>query len=267
MTWRATLGVLTAFLAVAAVRGGAPALAFTVDLRPEAVVAGNQVRLGEVAVVESGEASRDGLDARQVVLGQAPQPGEVRIFARRQVELRLWQAGFRPDEVQVIGSETVAVRRPGRPVGREEAEALYRHRLAALLGVAEEKVTVSLVNWVEPVVPEGRLELALLGDVAQVARAAATGVLLGPVDLLVDGEPATTLRPRALVAVKVPAVVARQSLQRGSVIRPGQVELAEYELARLPDGALRTLAEAEGARAVRSVPAGAPLRRSDVAAP
>lgn len=267
MTWRAAApGVLTAFVLMAFL-GGTPVWALTVDLQPEAVAGGAQVRLGEVAVIEGGAVSRDGLDARQVVLGQAPQPGEVRTFARRQVELRLWQAGFRPDEVQVTGSESVAVRRPGRPVGRTEAEALYRRRLAALLGVAEEKVTVSLVNWVEPVVPEGRLELTLLGDVAQVARSAATGVLLGPVDLLVDGEPAATLRPRALVTIKVPAVVARESLARGSVIQPGQVEAIEYELTRLPDGALRTLAEAEGAQVLRSLPAGTPLRRSDVAAP
>jgi flagella basal body P-ring formation protein FlgA len=248
--------------------GGSPALALTMELQPEAMVAGSQVRLGEVALI-TGEPAEESLigAVAAAVLGQAPRPGQVRVFTQGQVAVRLRQAGLHPEQVGLTGSESVTVRRPGRTLGQEEAEGLYRGEVARLLGVAEDRVTISLVNWVEPVVPEGELRLRILGEVAQVARAAATGTLTGPVAVAVNGEPQATLRPRAVVAVKVPAVVAREGLARGSVIRPGQVEVTEIDLSRLPEGALRQLAEAEGRQATRLVPVGVPLSGRDVMAP
>ncbi|MDI6869787.1 MAG: flagellar basal body P-ring formation chaperone FlgA [Bacillota bacterium] len=254
----AAAGALMALLA------WAPAFALTVDLPAEAVVAGVQVRLGDIAQ-SRGEAVAEEVAA--VVLGQAPRPGQVRVFTRQQITTRLRQAGFDPEKVVLTGSEGVAVKRPGRLLCREEAERLYREEIARLLGVEAGRVALTLVNWVDPVVPEGDLRLCVLGEVGQIARAAATGTLIGPVDLVVDGEPHATLRPRALVAVKVPAVVAREGLARGSVIQPGQVGVVEIELTRLPDGALRTEEQAVGRQTVRSIPAGAPLRRSDVMVP
>ncbi len=258
----AAIGLAAALLACA------PALALTVELKAEAVVPGSQVRLGEVAQISGDPSEKSQVEtAAAAILGQAPRPGQVRVFTRAQVTARLRLAGLDPEKVGFGGSESVAVRRPGRLLSREEAEGLYRGEIARLLGVEEDRVTLTLVNWTEPVVPEGELRLGVLGDVAQVARAAATGTLTGPVDLRVNGEPQATLRPRAVVTVRVPAVVAREGLVRGSVIKPGQVGVVEVELSRLPDGALRLLEQAEGKQAVRSVPAGTPLCRRDVTAP
>lgn len=246
----------------------APASALSLDLRPAAIATGAQVKLQEVVSFDLG-AGEEGQAAElgAVVIGQAPLPGRTRVFSREQILARLRQAGYTPERAAVAGSASVTVQRPGRPVSREEAEELYRAELARVLGVDPGRVVVTLVNWTPPVVAEGRLRLSLLGDVAQVTRAAATGTLTGPVDLSVDGEPQATLRPRAVVTVKVPALVAREALSRGSIVGADQVELVEYELSRLPDGALRDPQQAAGRQAVRTVPAGTPLRRSDLIAP
>lgn len=245
-----------------------PAFALSLDLRAAAVAAGAQVVLGEVAVVRAaaGEEERAAV-LGAVTLGQAPLPGRSRVFTRQQITARLRQAGFAPEQVAVTGSETVTVRRPGRQVPREEAERLYRDELARLIGVDAGRVTLSLVNWTEPVVAEGELRLVVSGELAQVTRAVATGTLTGPVDLLVDGEPQVTLRPRATVEVRVPAVVARGGLNRGTIVGPEQVSVVEYDLSRLPDGALRDPAQAWGRQAVRAIPAGTPLRQSDLVRP
>ncbi|MGE5554156.1 MAG: flagellar basal body P-ring formation chaperone FlgA [Betaproteobacteria bacterium] len=258
----AAVGLLVALLTCA------PALALTVELGTEARVAGTQIRLGDVARIVGDQSEQAQVATLTgLVLGQAPRPGQVRTLTRGQVVVRLRQAGLDPEEVEFTGSESVAVRQPGRLLGREEAEGLYRREIARLLAVEEDRVALSLVNWTEPVVPEGELGFRVRGGVAQVARAVATGTLTGPVDLTVNGEAQATLRPRAVISVRVPAVVTREGLARGSVIRPGQVDVVEVELARLPDGALRTLEEAEGKQVARSVPTGTPLSRTDVMVP
>lgn len=261
-------GLWVAGAALAALAWAAPASAWTLELARQAVTTGLQVKLGEVARL-SGEPDEAGKvrAAGAVALGQAPRPGQVRVFTRQQIALRLRQAGLAPEAVAFAGSGSVAVRRPGRPVGREEAERLYRDEVARLLGVASERVALSLVNWVEPVVAEGEVSLSVLGEVAQTARAVKTGTLTGPVDLRVNGEPEVTLRPRAVVTVRVPAVVTREGIARGSVVQPGQVEVVECELSRLPEGALREVAQADGRQAVRALPAGTPLQQSDLMVP
>lgn len=245
-----------------------PGAALGLEFSGAALVPGEAVTLGEVARITATEAEQDQVARLQeVVLGQAPRPGQARVFTRPQIAIRLRTAGFDPRDVDFAGSEQVTVRRPGRALGKAEAEGLYQQEIARVLGIPADKIRLTLVNWVEPVLPEGQARLALRSEAELVARAAATGTLTGQVDLFVDGEPRATLRPRALVAVSVPAVVAREGLAKGDLVLSGQIEEVEIELSRLPDGALRSAAEAVGQQAVRPVAPGAPLKRSDLTAP
>lgn len=263
---RAGAAMLLAAFAVAL--AALPAAALGLEFSGSAVVPGEAVRLGEVAQISASAGEQDRAAALQaVVLGQAPRPGQTRVFTRAQIALRLKAAGFAPAQLTLSGSEQVTVRRPGRPLGKEEAESLYGQEIARTLGVPAEKVKVTLVNWTDPVLPEGQVRLAVRAEADAIARAAATGTLTGQVDVFVDGQPQVALRPRALVTVSVTAVVAREGLAKGSLVLPGQIEEVEFDLSRLPEGALRSAGQAVGQQVLRPVAPGAPLKRADLTAP
>jgi flagella basal body P-ring formation protein FlgA len=187
----------------------------------------------------------------QVALGRAPRPGSERVLSGAWVLQRARQVGA---EGLLHVPEDVVLVRGGREIAREDVEEAVARALAGRLGAGEElRVTsVSLPRPVtegavalQPVVPEGALP-----SPATVW-----------VDVLVGGERAARAWARIEIFRSRPVLVLAREVRRGDVL---SLEDVAVQSGSPGPGALADPLEAVGRRAVRRLPAGAPLFARDL---
>jgi flagella basal body P-ring formation protein FlgA len=180
-----------------------PAAAQFAAPRAEAVVEGPEVRLSHL--FHGVPATRD------PVLGPAPPPGSRIVIEAAQLAVIARQAGlmWRPS-----GTERVVLERPGRALGRAEAEAALRAALLPLGLDAQAELDLSGVSL--PAVPPAAA-LRLL--VEQPAFDPASGRFAATLVVLAEGAPAERLRIAGRAVASLPVVVAARRIPAGQAIR------------------------------------------------
>jgi flagella basal body P-ring formation protein FlgA len=175
----------------------------------------------------------------ETMLAAAPLPGRRMVLEVGNLAnlARQYGVNWRP----MSGNERAVVERPGRPVPREDIEALLRDELARL-GVAPE-MELELPGLIPPMVPANTLfELALEGLSLEPRglRFAAT--------LLVMAEDISAQRMR-LAGRAVPTlevVVATRRLALGDVLGPGDTRLVRLRAERVRPGQAQRLDQVLG---------------------
>jgi len=241
-----------------AVLSAPPSPAATVTLRPEAQVRSAEVLLGDVASIQTGDAS---LAARlkSVRLGSAPWPGYSASFSAGNVLLMLKAAGLNTAQIALAGSPSVRVSRPARTVpGQELAEAARAAVQAAWDGA--ERIECEVLRVPEPVkVSEGAVEIVPTPGLRPRA-----GVVPVTLDILVDGKRERQASVTLRVKVFSPAVTLTKAVARGQVLEAADLTLEERDLAGGAASVITDIGAAVGQRTVRPLPAGAVLRQSDL---
>ncbi|MEW6489401.1 MAG: flagellar basal body P-ring formation chaperone FlgA [Thermodesulfobacteriota bacterium] len=187
----------------------------------------------------------------QVALGRAPRPGSERVLSGAWVLQRARQVGA---EGLLLVPEDVVLVRGGRDIAREDVEEAVERALAGRLGPGEE-LRVTSVSLPRPVT-EGILELQ-----AVVPEGALSSPATVWVDVLVDGERAARAWARVEMFRSSPVLVLAREVRRGDVLSPEDVAVQSGSPG---PGALADPLEAVGRRAVRRLPAGAPLAARDL---
>ncbi|MCQ4162274.1 flagellar basal body P-ring formation chaperone FlgA [Roseomonas sp. GC11] len=218
--------------------------------RPQAVVEGGTVTLGDLFDNAGREAAR--------VLGPAPPPGRRFVVEAPQLAIIARDNGlpWRPQ----AGDERVVVERPGRPLAREEVEAVLRAELI-LLG-ADPSLDLELMGFQPPLVPAGpEPRLALEGTEYDGAtrRFAATLVVLA------DGMATLRLRLAGRSVAMREVVVATRTLRAGEVLSPRDIRADRLPAERVRPGMAERLETALGRRLERPLSAGQPVPLADLA--
>lgn len=210
----AAAGVAAAGEAETAVPEGRLAL---VRLRPEATVAGGEIRLGEIADVAAVD---PGLKERleELVVGTAALPGSARSLSAGAITLRLRQAR--------LPVERIALEPPGGEV----------HVITSAQQIGKERLVEAIEAWYRSALkvgPEARLHL----DVQVSEQMAPEGsVELRPVqgeprwgksvivfDLVVDGKPVRRVSATVEAAVEQEVWVAARDMLRLEIVGPDDV--------------------------------------------
>mgnify|MGYP005841105581 CR=1 FL=1 len=187
----------------------------------------------------------------QVALGRAPRPGSERVVSGAWVLQRARQVGA---EGLLLVPEEVVLVRGGRDISREEVEGAVEQALAGRLGPREEFRVTSVC--LPPAVFDGTV-----GFQAVVPEGALSSPTTVWVDVLVNGERAARAWARVEIFRSRPVLVLTREVRRGDVLSPEDVTV---QSGREGPGALADPREAVGRRAVRRLPAGAPLAARDL---
>ena len=253
---RSALLTIASLLALAGGAMGAP----PVELRAEARVPGRELRLGDVARVESrGLAS--------LVLGPAPAPGRVQRLERSELALRLRALGAR---VELRGAAQVDVRAETVRLAGAVLERRARAALDAELrrrgqrADVEPRLTRALPE--EVVVAVGRRSSALRAALPpNFAAQLGQGQVTILIEVVLDGDVGQRFSLRYELRRYVEALVLTRDLPSGAPLDPAQ--LTTRRLERVAGAEPLGLAEAEGQQAARDLPAGTVLRRADLVQP
>ncbi|HLK11908.1 MAG TPA: flagellar basal body P-ring formation chaperone FlgA [Candidatus Binatia bacterium] len=245
-------GLLALLASVAAAAGRLTVL-------PEATVAGEEIRLRDVAALD-GDAEALG----DVPLGPAPRAGEVRSFDGALLLAKLRHAGLDPQAVTYDIPVVFRVRRAAQEVPEAAVRAAIEAFVAERLGAGATDTVLRTVEFPGPIrIPVGRFT-------TRVSAPAGTE-LLGRVRLelefVMDDHPAGAVWVTADLARYGPVVLVRRSLARGEVITADDVEVDRRDLSQAPRDAFTAAGDALGLVVRTPLLPYAPLRREQVVTP
>jgi flagella basal body P-ring formation protein FlgA len=193
-------------------------------------------------------------------VGAAPAPGRRMLLdaANLAAIARRHGLNWRP----LSGEERSIVERPGRPVPREEIEALLRLELARL--GADPDFDLDLPGFAPPLVPiTAPPELALEAPHYEAAtrRFAATLVVAA------EGMATQRLRIAGRAAPTVPVVLAARRMAVGEVVRPRDIEERRQRAERVRPGMAQRAEDVVGRQLRRPIGTDMPFMTVDLVAP
>ncbi len=226
-----------------------------VTVQRSAVVAGPSIKLGDLALLEGNAAALADVD-----LGPAPEANAPRRLEGAVILRRLQEAGMDASATRYVIPATVRVERSAQEVSVEEIRN-------AVLNVASDALppgeTIRDLEVAGPVrIPTGPYE----------ARVSTTsngrpGRRRFEVQLVHEGDVLATVPVTAKTDAHGPVVVTKQSMPRGAVVGPDDVQVEQRNQKDVPENALTTTAQAIGMETKVALAAAAPLPRTALAAP
>jgi flagella basal body P-ring formation protein FlgA len=241
----------------------APETSLAVNLRPESTVRGPEIRLGEIAEVQGGDA--DMVERlRAVEVGRAPLPGLSRTLDPAYLKARLRLAGVDPASLVLDLPRSVSITTASQQVtGIALLTAVRDHLLATRpdeagrLSIQPAGATPGAVT-----VPAGQLELM----VRTRPGAELLGATSATVEAWVDGTMVRSISVPVRVSQQAEVLVAARAIGRAAVIGPEEVRVERRELTTGQEP-LRDLGALLGRQAVRNIVAGEPILASLVEQP
>jgi flagella basal body P-ring formation protein FlgA len=236
---------------------GVAAAPIVVSLRPDSTVRGPEIRLGEIADVQGGDAAAiERLRAVQVA--KAPLPGLTRSLDASYLKARLRMAQVDMAGLVLDFPPTVSVTTVGQQISAADLiSAVREHILAAR---PEDALRLSVQPSATPpplLVPAGRLELRVRSK----AAAELMGTVSATVEAWVDGVMARTVSVPVRVGLVAEVLVAARPIARAQTIGLDDVRIERRELAAGQES-LREPGAALGRRAVRNIALGEPVLAS-----
>jgi flagella basal body P-ring formation protein FlgA len=259
------LCVLVAAAAPAAATGargerstGVSAPPIVVSLRPETTVGGPEIRLGEIADFQGGDAAAVER-LRSIQVARAPLPGLTRSLDAAYLTLRLRMAQVDLAALVLDMPPTISVTTASQRVAGADLVAAVREHLLIARPDDASRLSVQPAGAEPPslAVPAGQLELKVRSRPA----AELIGTVSATVEVWVDGAMARVVSVPVRVAMATEVLVAARPIARAQTIGLDDLRVERRELVAGQEP-LREPAAAQGRRAVRSIAAGEPILAS-----
>lgn len=234
----------------------------TVIVRPQAVVRGPVITLGEIAEVSAESPEHSDLVAalKGARLADAPAPMTTTTLLAANILQSIEGLGVSPDTIGYSVPNTVTVERAGRIVSQEEVLNAVRKEVTSDLTL---DLQVREVVWPNSqVIPEG----PSLVRVERLGQPQGGKIPLR-VEVLVGQLPAARFLATAMVDDWREIPVLRRSLERGMLISPGDVQLVRLNLHKQPEDVAENLDLVLGRRVLHRLQAGESIRKRQIEIP
>lgn len=223
----------------------------TLHLRPQATVGGSDVLIGDIAILEGGDAkTRNRID--KLDIADPPRAGQSLHIPRAQVVYRLQLAGIEESLCQVRGARSVSVSTQMFDVPEKDVVEAARHALLEKLGPNQDDFDVHLSQPLRgPIRLSGSRDSLQLAARVRTARSLIGRVQVS-VTILSSGKQQLELPVNFDVQLFQSVAVAKQRIERGQPLTKESV----YFERRPADGAADPLIESTslaGAKAKRTI--------------
>lgn len=246
---------LTAMIALSG-RAGAD----TVTLRPESLVKGPEIVLGDVADIEGANA----VALSAVPLGPAAQPGTIKRLSTAILASRVKTAGIDLNGISFGGAQMVNVTTLSNELPRTALVESLRDFILANMPWKNDEAEVDVPQPLEDVVlPDGAL--AITWHANPEYRYIGAGGFRG--EIAVDGKTQRTVMLRANINAYADVLVAKNEITRGKPARPEDFETRRELLNNLSRESVREPMAVAGKIARKTLFAGQTVKTSDFEAP
>ena len=229
---------------------------FFIEGHEKAVVAEDKIYLGQICTVtgKNGEGVRS---LEKILLGKAPQPGNVRRIDVDYIRLRLKQADLDLSKITLRVPHNIEVARATVTVSRKEIKKAVYDYIRANIPWDKDRVRINSVQVDSDVVlPKGNVSYRI----EPLRNTDFRGKVPLPIHFSVNGLFQKRILAMADISVLAEVVVLRKSVSRYHRITDHDIELREKDLSGTRSNVITDPEEVLGQRAKRSIAAGTILR-------
>src|SRR5262245_3740996 len=210
-----------------------------IRVAPEVMVAGDTLRLADIASLEGEAAAR----FSGVGLGPAPAAGETRTLQGAAILAALERVEGGLGGVVYTIPVRVRVRRAAQEVGEDAVRDVVERFLRETLGPGAGDGVLRSISIAGPVLlPAGPYRARVIAP----PGAPLLGRVRLQVEFSVEDRPVRTVWVTADIGLYAPVVVVRRPIARGETIAPADLSVERRDLSQLPRGIVSDLAEAAG---------------------
>ncbi len=234
----------------------------TLYVSSQAVVSGQQIKLGDLSVIKQTDKSQSQLveKLKQVVLAESPAPRASATLLGTNILRSIEDAGFSKSDIGYSIPRAVTVTRDGRVVTKTQVLSRLKEQLRAQ-GSGE--VRVQDLRWPHDyIVPTGDLNIS----VEQLGKPSG-GRLPVRVALTVDSEVSARFLTHAMVDHWGDVPVIGRNLERGMLIAPEDIKIVRVNLNSQPTGVVEEFEDLIGRRVTSRIQAGEPVRANQIDIP
>lgn len=238
----------------------AHATPLTITVRPQALVEGPEITIGDVAEVR-GKTAHIVDKVRSIVIGQSPAAGEERNVPGGYVVTRLKQHGYYDDDVQIEVPDKIRITRAFQRLEAREIEAAVVQAIQRHMTWEPTQTTVHELRGIEAVLlPQGRVEY----DVTFPLNSDFLGPTSFTVAFRVAGNVESRLYGTAYIEVSQDVVTTVRPIARNEIIEAADVHLTRLNMARVPRRVYLRAEEVIGKRTRRSLQANTVIHTYEV---
>lgn len=250
------IGCLTGLLLQATAAGVFAAEGLRITVSPSTLLDGDSVYLGKIAAI-------DGQDPllidrlKNIYIGRAPLPGNTLEFEAADLNRRLKQNGFDPDDLTLQIPPKIVVKRSLIVMSREKLKTLVADYITQNLLIDLPDARVKDIRVAEEIeLPDGRITYT----VKPTRNADAMGIIQFNINFDVNGKFFKRVWAAATVEVFSDVVVTKKPIGRYKTITEDDIEVQKMDLANLPSDVITDPDAVLGKRTKRAVGAQTALR-------
>ena len=234
-----------------------------ITVSPSTMLDGDSVYLGKIAAI-TGDDPLLADQLSRIYIGRAPLPGNTLEFEAADLNRRLKQNGYDPDDLEIQIPPKVVVKRSSVTVSREKMRNMVSDYLTNNLLAGMPDANIQEINVAEPVeLPAGRIAYT----VHPARNAESMGKIPFTINFDVNGKFCKRVWAAATVEVISDVVVAKKPLGRFKPISEDDIEVQKMDLSDLPSDVIRNPEEVLGKRTSRAISAQTVLRPNLVELP
>ena len=234
----------------------------TVIVAPQAVIRGEEIKLGAIANVSSADLEMVNLVARlkSVRVAASPAPKATVVLQGNDILNAIVEAGISPDSIGYSIPQTVSVEREGRVVSNNEVMTALQQLVEKDKGLEVQLKEVSWPN--QQLIPMGETQVRVerLGEPS-------SGKIPLRVEVFVDDKPAARFLATAMADDWREVPVLGRRMERGEVIGLNDVQMVRLNMLKLPNDVAAKTDELIGRRAKMTIMAGETIKRSSIDIP
>ncbi len=231
-------------------------LAGTVVKVPErAKVNSKLISLGEIADIK-GEDSQLVEALKSIILGRAPQPGEMREISTHYIGMKIRQNNIDPTTLTLVLPEKIEVLRESIEISPKEIEKIIKQFIHKKMPWDSKQVTIKISPAKGIVLAAGEITY----EVVPRKREDYLGVTNLSVIFMVNGRVEKKLWVNAHIDVSKEIVVSNHLLRRHYTITEGDIRLEKMNLAELSANVVTDPLEVIGKRTKRVIDPNLPIK-------
>ena len=184
------------------------------------------ITLGDIAVF-SGMPEEMVKELSGIEIGKAPSPGSTRTLSLAIVRVRLRQAGYDPDDIEISGPVTIMVSTQSTEVTSGDIETSVKNYIKENMPWDLDEIEISVNPIADKIlVPDGDIEI----KVEALPSTKFLGTTSLKAQILADGEVSKTYNVRLRIDVVKEVVVATRTIQRHEIISEDDLSLEARDL-------------------------------------
>ncbi len=235
----------------------------SIKTRDKVYINNEKIKLGDIAEIHSKDRRTDQI-LKNIIIGNAPLPGQTRFIDHNYIQIRLKQNGIDPSGIVMQGPKSIEVVRSFIKIPKKKVEKIISDFIYANVPWDKKEVSIKSIKTNDDMIfPAGNITYEIvppknMNRLSKIPMA---------VDFKVNGKFQKRIWTIVNLAIYQDVVFVKRPIGRYQKITEEYICLKKMDISRLPSNTISDMEEALGKRAGRKINSQSVLRADQIELP